>query len=154
MAGAPTLYKPEYPEQIRKLCLLGATNVELADFFGVANSTYEKWVRKYPEVREAMRLGKMLANATVAESLYKRATGYSHPEIDIRVVKGEIVKTEIVKHYAPDTTACIFFLKNRDKANWRDRQEIDHSGHMNYTQLTPEELDREIARLAERTKGG
>jgi hypothetical protein len=154
MAGAPTLYKPEYPEQIRKLCLLGATNVELADFFGVANSTYEKWVRRYPEVREAMRLGKMLANATVAESLYKRATGYSHPEVDIRVVKGEIVKTEIVKHYAPDTTACIFFLKNRDKANWRDRQEIDHSGHMNYTQLTPEELDREIARLAERTKGG
>lgn len=154
MAGAPTLYKPEYPEQIRKLCLLGATNVELADFFGVANSTYEKWVRKYPEVREAMRLGKMLANATVADSLFKRATGYSHPEIDIRVVKGEIVKTEIVKHYAPDTTACIFFLKNRDKANWRDRQEIDHSGHMNYTQMTPEELDREIARLAERTKGG
>lgn len=152
--GRPTLFRAEYVEQIRKLCLLGSTNADMADFFGVALPTFEKWIKAHAEVREAMRLGKMLANGEVALSLYKRATGYSHPETDIRVVKGEIVKTEIIKHYAPDTTACIFFLKNRDKANWRDRQEVDHSGHMNYTQMTPDELDREIARLAERTKGG
>lgn len=149
-----TLYRPEYPEQIRKLCLLGATNVELADFFGVANSTFDKWVKAHAEVREAMRLGKMMANANVADSLYRRAMGYSHPETDIRVIDGRIVKTEVIKHYAPDTGACAFFLKNRDKANWRDRQEIDHSGHMNYTQMTPDELDREIERLAKSTKGG
>lgn len=149
-----TLYLPEYADKIRKLCLLGATNVELADFFGVANSTFEKWVRAHEAVRVAMAEGKMMANANVADSLYRRALGYSHPDVDIRVVSGNVVKTPTVKHYPPDTVACIFFLKNRDKANWRDRQEIDHSGHMNYTQLTPEELDREIARLAERTKGG
>ena len=152
-AGRPTLYRAEYADQIRKLCLLGATNDEMALFFNVSPSTFEKWIKKHEEVRSAMLAGKALANSQVADRLYQRAMGYSHPDIDVRVIHGVVVKTPIIKHYPPDTVACIFWLKNRDKANWRDRQEVDHSGHLNYTHMTVEELDREIRKLEESTKG-
>lgn len=124
--GRPTGYKPEYAGQAEKLTKLGATDVELADFFQVAVSTISRWKVMQPEFSEALKVGKDAADERVVQSLLHRALGYSHPEIDIRVVEGQIVKTELVKHYPPDTTAAIFWLKNRRKDEWRDKQEVDH----------------------------
>lgn len=124
--GRPTAYKREYAAQAGKLALLGATDPELADFFQVAVSTISRWKVMHAEFSEALKLGKEAADERVAQSLYHRALGYSHPDTDIRVVDGQIIKTEMIKHYPPDTTAAIFWLKNRRKEEWRDKVDVDH----------------------------
>ena len=125
MAGRKTLFKPEYVKQAAKLCLLGATDAQMADFFGVGVSTFSLWKVRYPELSEALKANKDEADKRVVSSLFHRAMGYEHDEVDIRVVGGEIVKTPIRKYYPPDTTACIFWLKNRQSADWRDK--VDHT---------------------------
>lgn len=62
-----------------------------------------------------------MADAEVADRLYQRALGYTHVEDDIRVCDGVIITTPTTRHYPPDTTACIFWLKNRRPDLWRDK---------------------------------
>ena len=126
VGGRPSKYKPEYPEQAAKLCMLGATDAQLADFFSVAVSTISLWKVQHPEFSEAIKVPKAQADQCVEQSLYRRAMGYEHDETDIRTVGTKLVKTPIRKHYPPDTTAAIFWLKNRDPENWRDR--VEHTG--------------------------
>jgi len=123
--GRPTKYKPAFNTQAYKLCLLGATDKELAEFFEVQESTVNNWKIEYPRFLESLKRGKLKADAIVAEKLFRRATGYSHPDIDIKVINDKIVKTPLIKNYPPDTTAAIFWMKNRRKDNWRDKQVID-----------------------------
>lgn len=122
--GRKTVFKPEYVEQTLKLCRLGATDVQLADFFNVTEATINNWKKEHKEFVLALKEGKELSDAEVADRLFKRATGYSHPDVDIKCYEGQIITTEITKHYPPDTTAAIFWLKNRNPAMWRDKQEI------------------------------
>jgi hypothetical protein len=96
-------YRPEYAQQALNYCLLGATDIDLAGFFGVSDRTIRAWKKAHPDFVEALDAGKTRADALVARSLYNNA------------VDG-------------DTTACIFWLKNRQRHAWRDRHEIDHSG--------------------------
>lgn len=123
-AGRPTLYNARMNKQAEKLCKLGATDKELADFFEIAESTLNLWKSQYPKFMESIKKGKDAADAEVAEKLFKRATGYSHPDVDIKVIGEKIVMTKLTKHYAPDTAAAIFWLKNRQKKKWRDK--IEH----------------------------
>jgi hypothetical protein len=127
-AGRPTSYKPEYAEQAYKLCLLGATDAKLADFFGVSESTLNLWKQEHAQFSESMAEGKDQADAEIAKALFHRAKGYSHPEVDIRVVASEIVQTKLVKHYPPDTAAASLWLRNRQPKLWRDKQELEHTG--------------------------
>ena len=122
--GRPTAYKPEYAEQARKYCLLGADDAKLAMLFDVTETTINNWKQSHHEFFESIKRGKEIADAEVADRLYQRAMGYEHPEVDIRVVGGEIVQTPIRKVYAPDPTSAIFWLKNRQRAAWREK--IDH----------------------------
>ena len=124
----PSSFKPEYIEQAKKLCRLGATDADLADFFQVTFQTINNWKVANPEFFESLKLAKGEADQRVEQSLFNRAMGYSCNEDDIRVVNNEIVITPTIKHYPPDTTAMIFWLKNRKPAEWRDKQEIEHSG--------------------------
>lgn len=119
--GRPSLYKVEYPAQAEKLCKLGAVDTELADFFGVALSTLNKWKLDHPEFSESLKRGKILADAEVADKLFHRATGYKHEAVKILVVAGSVERVPYVEHYPPDTTAAIFWLKNRQPAKWRDK---------------------------------
>lgn len=121
--GRPTDYRVEYAEQARKLCLLGATDVKLADFFEVSEVTINSWKHKHPEFLKSLREGKMIADANVAESLYNRAIGYSHQEEKVFNNQGEILTHETVKHYAPDPQSAIFWLKTRQPEQWREKQE-------------------------------
>jgi hypothetical protein len=123
--GRPSKYKEEYCKQAEKICLLGATDEFLADYFEVNVSTLSEWKVKHPEFREAIKKGKDDADLKVAESLYNRACGYSHKEEKVFNNQGEIVTHETTKHYAPDPTALIFWLKNRQPKQWRDKQELD-----------------------------
>jgi hypothetical protein len=124
-AGRPTLYKPEYVEQVYKLCLLGATDMEIADFFNVTEQTVNNWKESFPDFFESMKKGKLEADAVIAQKLFHRAAGYEHPEDQIFQFQGQPVIVPTTKHYPPDTTAAIFWLKNRQPDKWRDRQEIE-----------------------------
>lgn len=124
--GRPTAYKVAYVKQAAMLAQMGATDIEMAAFFEVALSTFNLWKLKHPAFSESLKVGKGSADERVKASLYHRACGYSHPEVDIRVVDGAIVQTAITKHYPPDTTAGIFWLKNRCKDEFRDRVEHNH----------------------------
>jgi hypothetical protein len=123
--GRPPKYKKQNCEQARKLCLLGYTDIQLADFFEVAESTIHKWKLDHPEFSESIKKGKVIADGNVADSLYNRALGYSHPDTHISNYQGEIIITDITKHYPPDTAAAFIWLKNR--ASWKDKQDINHS---------------------------
>ena len=129
VAGRPSKYKPEYAEQVYKLCLLGATDKELADFFGVSEQTLNTWKSQYPEFLESIKRGKLVADAEVAQSLYKRAKGYTYEEKTFE--NGELTRT-VIKEVAPDTGAAMAWLKNRRPQYWRDKQEIEHSGSMTH----------------------
>jgi hypothetical protein len=110
---ATTYQENETPRQAKFLCELGATDAELAEFFRVSRSTISLWKIEHQEFSEALALGKEPADNRVKMSLYHRACGYSHEEDDIRTCDNKVVVTPTIKHYPPDTTACIFWLKNR-----------------------------------------
>lgn len=123
MAGAPTKYKDEYSEQVYKLCLMGAIDEQLADFFDVCVDTINEWKKVHTEFSESIKRGKQFADAEIANSLFHRAKGYEHPDVDLKMYEGQIIETKLTKHYPPDTTAAIFWLKNRQPKEWRDKQE-------------------------------
>jgi hypothetical protein len=127
-AGRPTAFKAEYVEEARKLCLLGATDVEMADFFGVAVSTFYLWKNKHPEFSEALKAGKEAADSRVERSLYHKAIGYTFESEKVFQHQGDVVRAPIREHVPPDTTAAIFWLKNRRPEEWRDRVIAEHSG--------------------------
>ena len=131
-AGRPTAYKTEFNEQARKLCLLGATDKELADFFEVNEDSIHEWKKRYPEFSESIRAGKSFADANVADRLYQRAMGFEHDSEEIKVISngpmGSLIeRVPIRKIYPPDTAAAIFWLKNRQKATWRDKIETGYT---------------------------
>lgn len=123
--GRPTKYRKEYDEQAYKLCLLGATDPQLADFFEVNVDSIHEWKKVHPTFSEAIKNGKEVADAKVAESLYKRALGYSHPDVYIAIDKGKPIMVDIEKHYPPDATSAIFWLKNRAPDKWRDKKDVN-----------------------------
>ena len=93
----------------------------MAEFLIICTATLYNWKNTYPDFLEAINSGKQNADAMVAKSLFHRALGYSHKEDDIRTCDNQVVITETTKHYPPDTTACIFWLKNRRRDQWRDK---------------------------------
>lgn len=125
--GRPSAFREEYAEQAKKLCRLGALDCEMADFFGVAERTFNNWKKRHPAFASALKEGKALADAQVAHSLYLRALGYSHPDVHVSRYQGEVTVTEVTRHYPPDTAACVFWLRNRRPDLWRERR-VDEEG--------------------------
>jgi hypothetical protein len=127
--GRPTSFKPEYVKQAKNLALLGLSEEQMRSVFDVAMSTFSLWKVNYPEFSDALKEGKQDADGKVAASLYKRAIGFKQKENDIRTVSlpdgqgSEVVITEYEKTYPPEVTACIFWLKNRQKELWRANPE-------------------------------
>lgn len=132
--GRPSLYRPEYAKQAYHLALLGATVPDLARAFEVAPSTVDLWISKHPEFSGALKSGREQADARVAKSLYRRALGYSHPAVKILTVAAgnnqgsDVQEVPYIERYPPDTTAAIFWLKNRRPDLWRDKHEHEHTG--------------------------
>jgi hypothetical protein len=129
--GRPTDYKPEYDKQVYRLCLLGATDKDIADFFSVCEATVNNWKIKHPTFLESIKNGKSEADIQIAESLHKRAKGYDKSEMVI--TKDGIQSIE--KHYPPDPTSIIFWLKNRQPKHWRDKQEIEQNNTHKFENL-------------------
>jgi hypothetical protein len=145
--GRPSLYREEYAKQARKLCLLGATDQELAEFFEIDVRTVYDWKRTKPEFSQAIARGKMLADAEVAAKLYERACGYTHGAIKIyRADDGSVIKVPYTVEYPPDTTAASLWLRNRQPRLWRDKHEIDvaDAGESLMDGMTDEELIQRV----------
>lgn len=135
----------------------GLTNEQIADNIGINPDTLYTWIKKYAEISEALKRGKEVIDRHVENALLKRALGYQYEEVTKELLtvitdegpKKEMVTTKIVtKEVQPDTTAQIFWLKNRKPQQWRDKQDINHSGNMNinnpYEGLTTEQLKKLI----------
>lgn len=137
----PSKYDPDlHPAQALKLARLGATDDDIASFFEVCRATIYNWRNEHPEFLDALKGGKIMADAEVASKLFHRATGYQHHDVDIKVIDGQIVITDLVKHYPPDTTAAIFWLKNRRPDLWREKVEENKSDNM--AQLVSSLIDK------------
>ncbi len=133
--GRPTKYKEEYAFQAEKLCRLGATDKEMADFFNVSKSTLNLWKLEHEDFSDSIKKGKIIADANVADSLYKRAIGYEHEEDKIFLSEGQPLIVPTIKHYPPDSTACFFWLKNRKPEVWRDKQDVNVSGNIQFVKV-------------------
>lgn len=123
--GRPTTYKKEYNEQVEKLCRLGATDIEIADFFNVSEKTLNNWKHNHPEFLQSIKRGKEISDLEVANSLYNRAKGYEQDTVKVFQFQGEPIIVPVKEKVAPDTTAAIFWLKNRRPKEWRDKKEIE-----------------------------
>lgn len=124
-----TSYKPEYAEQAEKLCLLGATDDNLADFFKVSERTIHRWKIQHDDFSQALKVGKEQADDMVERSLFQRAMGYEYDGEKIFMPSGAEapVRAETRIKVLPDVTAQIFWLKNRRSQIWRDRHELEHT---------------------------
>ena len=116
-------YKPEFCKLVKPLAQFGGTNEQFGFLFKVSAATIVKWRGIYPEFNAAITDAKNDADRMVVNAMFQRACGYSHPDFEVRVVGGKIVKIPLVKHYPPDATSCIFWLKNRQSTEWKDRVE-------------------------------
>lgn len=126
--GRPSKFKPEFVQQAEKLCKLGATDLELADFFEVSRETIWRWSQAHDDFCNALKAGKAEADERVERSLYAKAIGYTHDAVKIFNADGTPLIVPYREHVAPDTTAAIFWLKNRKPAEWRDRIQQEHTG--------------------------
>jgi hypothetical protein len=113
MAGRPTDYREEYNLQVEKLCKLGATDAEIANFFEVDEATINRWKIVHTEFCESIKRGKILADAEVADSLYKKAIGFTNEEVKIFQSDGKPLIVPFTAYYPPDTAAINIWLKNR-----------------------------------------
>ena len=139
--GRPRVYQDEYAEQARKLCLLGHTDAELAKFFEVDERTINRWKHDFPDFCQSIQKGKVLADADIAEALYHRAKGYSHPETQFFQYKGTIVAQDTIKHYAPDTGAAFIWLKNRQSGKWKDKHVVEDDDYVPPVKIAIEVVD-------------
>lgn len=103
----------------------GLTDEQIAHNMGIHVATLYEWKKKYDDINETLKKGKEVVDREVENALFKRALGYSFTE---KTYENGILSKEVVKHEVPSTTAQIFWLKNRKPKEWRDKQDIEHSG--------------------------
>ena len=105
-------------------------DADLADFFEVTIATITNWKIRHEEFLVSIKLGKDEPDEFVNRSLYQRARGYTFDTLKIVYDKdlGKFVEHPHREHVPPDTTACIFWLKNRQPQLWRDKHELEHTG--------------------------
>lgn len=121
----------------------GLTDDQIANNMGIGNRTLYEWKQKYPQISQALKRGKEIVDVEVENALLKRALGYTFTETTKELRENpktgneELVVTKVVtKEIAPDTTAQIFWLKNRRPDLWRDKQNVDIKGTLNTGQLS------------------
>ena len=98
----------------------GLTDEQISRNMGLAYSTFREWKTKYSAFSAVLKRTKDVVDREVENALFKRAMGYKYDEVTYE--RGEEVK-RVTKEVAPDTTAQIFWLKNRKPAEWRDKIE-------------------------------
>lgn len=129
----------------------GLTDKQVAYNMNIAESTLHEWKKKYSVLSESLKRGKEVVDRQVENALLKRALGYEFKETTQELTEDGMRVTKVItKQQAPDTTAQIFWLKNRKPQEWRDKKETEVSGNMTvsnpFANLSEEEL-RKLANL-------
>ena len=117
----------QHVRDVYKLALLGATHAELADFFGVTESQLTSWIDRCQPFKNAMGLGKLKADAKVANALYKRACGYEYNEERAFSYMGDVDIVKVKRHMPADVNAAKFWLKNRQRDKWKEQPEMQQT---------------------------
>lgn len=108
----------------------GLTDEQVASNIGISVRTLYNWKNKHVQIFQALKRGKEVIDIEVENALLKRALGYDYEEKKEvqRVVDGKKYheKVLIKKHIPGDTTAQIFWLKNRKPEEWRDRPKVSN----------------------------
>lgn len=112
-------YSLAFNARATEYCMLGATNDELAGFFNVDVSTIQQWLVDKPLFRKAVNRGREEADAKVARSLYRRATGAKVKASKVFNHKGKPLVVDYIEEYPPDTNAAALWLSNRQRSKWR-----------------------------------
>lgn len=138
----------------------GLIDEQIAKNCGIHPSTLYAWKNKYPKISRALKKGKEVIDRQVENALLKRALGYQYTETTRERLKdpnsGEekmVITKTVKKEVVPDTTAQIFWLKNRRPDKWRDKRDLEHSGSMNVRntyETMPEEELMELAKKYEK----
>ena len=121
--GRPTKYTTEALNIAKAMSKLGAIDQEIADELGVAVSTITNWKLKHEEFFSALKEGKEKADDRVEASLYKKALGYYIDSVKIFQFQGQELIVPYQEYIHPDTTAAIFWLKNRKPEQYRANPE-------------------------------
>lgn len=148
--GRPTKYNPSYHPAMAKLAAEGGRNDdEIANELRISTATLNNWKIKYPEFLECLRAGKKSVDDEVESALLKKALGFRENAVKIFMPSGapEPIYAPFEEYYPPDTTAGIFWLKNRQPERWREKVEQVHSGGIEISNLTPEERRARIEQL-------
>ena len=149
--GLKILWNADRPREAYELALLGLSDAKMARVMGIAEETLNSWKRTRSRFKTMISKGRDTANAKVATALYKRAVGYSHPDVHISNFKGEITITPITKYYPPDVDACKSWLAMKDRENWSPRQQIDvNTTNINITKIDLTGLSAEELKIAQK----
>ena len=128
----------EYKDIILGMAKYGLTDKQMAEALNITEQTINNWKQAHTAFFESLKSIKAQADTEVSQSLFKRATGYAYNETTQEPTEdGGLMVTKVVtKQQAPDTTAQIFWLKNRQPDKWRDKQELEHSGEIKMPAIT------------------
>lgn len=99
----------------------GLTDEQIAKNIGINRTTLYDWKKKETNIADALKKGKKVIDFEVENALLKRALGYEYEE---ETYENGILTKKVKKQVAPDTTAQIFWLKNRKKEQWREKVEV------------------------------
>lgn len=151
MAKYQDWLEPEGLIQIEGWARDGLTDEQICKNININKNTLLQWKKKFPELNNALKKGKEVVDKQVENALLKRALGYTYNETSVIKKDGKVVEQKVVKKEVPgDTTAQIFWLKNRKPAEWRDKKDLDLGGEVKvdnpFKELTTEEL-RKLAQL-------
>ena len=127
----------------------GLTDEQIAHNIGITAKTLYEWKNKYSKFSETLKRGKEVVDRQVENALLKRALGYEVTEVTEEYIEelGRMEVTKrVTKHIAGDTTAQIFWLKNRKPEEWRDKRDVQVAAevHNPFKKLTTEELKKLI----------
>ena len=123
-SDGPGKYRPKYAELAYKMAQLGTSHKRIAWILEISESTFYEWQERHAGFKIALKAGMDLADANVANSVYRGAVGYSHPHEEIKVIGEEVVRVPTMKHYPPNPHLATFWLKNRQPELWKEKVEI------------------------------
>ena len=102
----------------------GLTEEQIAENMGICRDTLYEWKKQFSDISDTLKKGKEIIDRQVENALLKRALGYEYEEISEKYELGILTERKVTKkQVVPDTTAQIFWLKNRKPADWRDKPE-------------------------------